>query len=414
MATDTDTANRTMSTNRARTHQPTRWGRLAAWALLGIALSVVLALQAASSVLTVPQPAYAARLFPLNGLAVEQDTVRSLTENVTSEADVVPVARDLADLARRAIAMEALSPRAHAVLALGESDESRKVALLTAATRVNRRDLMMQGLVLDHQVSERDFPGALATLDRLLRVHPEREEFFFPLLYRALRERAALPAFVEILDGGSEWHRRFIVRAPVEANALSNLALIRGRLKLKDEEFDRRLIMQLAEEGDMATAGRIYRNVTGVAEGGPAFGTIPWIGAFPPFDWKLADQPTMRGQLEADGKQLDVFVRSGRGGILAQRIVEPGAGPFAVVIDHALAPVDQVRDVRLQLRCGGNGQPFYDERFSPGINRFEIPALPAACEGFANLAIYARAWSGRSQITGTIGEIELVAGRSPD
>lgn len=406
----TATANRMTGAKRGRRRRPTiRSGRAALCAGAGAALAIPLALQAASSVLTSKQPALAVRLFPANGLAMEQLAADRMLAGVTDPAELTLAAREHADLAREAVMREALSPRAHAVLALAEADQTRRDDILAAATAINRRDLLMQGLVLERQVALNDFGGSLATLDRLLRVHPEQEEFFFNILYRALREPAALDAFADILDGGSDWHVRFLRRAVVEGDALVNLARLRDRLELEDEEFDRRLIAALAKAGRYDIAHGLYRRASGESADGLTRGVISWDAGYAPFDWRLAKQAELRAQPAASGDVLDVFVRSGHGGILAERIIRPGRNGFAITLEHALTPIDQVRDVRLQLRCEQQDSPFYDERFSPGTNRFVIGGLPAGCGDYVTLSIHARAWSGRSQIRGTIEPLQITS-----
>lgn len=379
--------------------------RLVLCTCFALALAVVLLLQAASSVLARKQPELAVRLFPLNGLALERAAYRSFLAGVKGEADLVPSARQAADLARRAAAREALTPNAHGILALAAADPARRDAILAAASTTNRRNLFMQGLALDRYVEQGNFPDTLATLDRLLRVHPEQKRYFFPILTRALQDERSLPAFAEVLDGSSDWHLDFLRRSALEEATLDNFVRLRGQLALRDEAFDRRLILRLAQTGRYDTAYAIYRSA---ADGRTSSrtGAIPWTSTFAPFEWKLANEAGFRAQATPEGDQLEVFVRSGQGGILAERVLAANPQGFDITVDHALNPPDQVRDVRLQLRCSGSGSPFFDQRFVEGTNRFAVDQVPAGCD-YLLLAIRARAWSGRSQISGTIGELRI-------
>ena len=384
---------------------PARPLRLVICAAFGLALAAALALQATSSVLTRKNPEYALRVFPLNGLAAEEAAYNDFLMRIEKPDDLIPAARASVERARATIASEALTPRAHGLIALAETDQGKRDRLLAAASALNRRDLFMQGIALERFVQQRDFSNSLATLDRLLRVHPEQKDYFFGILTAALRDERSLPAFAEILDGSSDWHRAFLLRASRNPEALGNLTRLRALLETKDNTFDRELILRLANAGRYADAYAIYREVTGGGER-QGRGTIPWTSDYAPFDWQLTEGTGLRGFAAPGSDELEVFVRRGEGGIVAQRVIAADPGGFAVELEHRLAPADQVRDVRLQLRCDGSRTPFYDERFELGPNRFEIGGIPAGCD-YLILAIHARAWSSRSQLRGTIGELRI-------
>ncbi len=87
-------------------------------------------------------------------------------------------------------------------------------------------------------------------------------------------------------------------------------------------------------------------------------------------------------------------------------MISPPQGPFRVRVQHRIAPADQLRDVRLQLVCANTSTLVFDERFSRQGDGFEIDAISANCENLL-LAINARAWSGRSALSGTIEQIAI-------
>ena len=172
---------------------PARPLRLVICAAFGLALAAALALQATSSVLTRKNPEYALRVFPLNGLAAEEAAYNDFLMRIEKPDDLIPAARASVERARATIASEALTPRAHGLIALAETDQDKRDRLLAAASALNRRDLFMQGIALERFVQQRDFSNSLATLDRLLRVHPEQKDYFFGILTAALRDERSLP-----------------------------------------------------------------------------------------------------------------------------------------------------------------------------------------------------------------------------
>ncbi len=383
------------------------WPRLLAASAIGILLALMLGAQAASSVTTRTAPDFAVSLFPANGLAREQLAAKTFTAGITEPDDAPEAARQAADIAVAAVLSDPLVPKAYAILALAQPEEAKRRAILDVASQINRRDLFLQGLVLQEHIAERNYPRTIETLDQILRVNPEYSREFFPVLVEALGEEETIPLFANMLDGSSPWHQRFLNFAVGQREILPNLAVLRQDVFVDDENFDRRLIAGLAGQGDIAGAEALYRRVSGSDTGLGRYGLLDWKSAYPPFDWRFVDQTGFRAQQSADGKELELSVRPGKGGIIAARLLRTPEPPFEIRNANRISPADQLRDVRLQLLCANSQTPFYDERFSNGADGFRIESLPQDCEHMI-LAINARAWSGRSALSGTIQSIEIV------
>src|SRR5690606_11829299 len=120
--------------------------------------------------------------------------------------------------------------------------------------------------------------------------------------------------------------------------ALTNLAALRDGLDIQDQEFDRRLIAALAKTGRYDVAHGLYRRASGESADGLTRGTISWEPGYGPFDWRLANKSDLRAQRQPSGAALEVFVRSGHGGILAERVIRPGRDGLVITVDHALTP----------------------------------------------------------------------------
>ncbi|MXO82057.1 hypothetical protein GRI35_01550 [Altererythrobacter aestiaquae] len=375
--------------------------------VIALVLAALAFLQASSSVLTRKQPALATQLFPLNGLAWEQMASREFMSGVTEEADIVPSAQSAADTARRAFALDPLAPKAFAVLAFAEGAGETRQEVLGAALEINRRDLLLQGLVLEGEVARKDYEGTLATLSSILRVHPEQKTNFFPVLMQALADDAALPALAGILDRSEEWHDDFLGSAARNPAVTANLATLRLSRGAVDPDIDRRLIEGLLAAGDVGKARNIYVAASNTAETNARTPSpIDWRKDFPPFDWKLADEAGFRAQLAKNQTDLELFVRGGQGGPIAERLIAVPLSGFTVTVEHQLGPPEQVKDVRLQVRCFGDEEPFYDEPFRIRRHSFRISNVPARCD-FVTLTIHARAWTGRSAIRGTLSRLAI-------
>ena len=377
------------------------------WAsLVGVVLALALGAQALSVVSTKAAPELAVSLFPANGEAREELAFKVFSGGVEKPEDAPEAAQAASDLARMAIQSDPLSAKAYAILAIAQPDDAQQRQVVEAATRINRRDLSVQGLALQHHLAESDYRKTIDTLDQILRVHPKYSAEFFPVLAQALAEEATIPEFARMLDGSSPWHGKFLTYAVRQQDVLPNLAVLRQEITVDDERFDRDLIFGLARIGDVDSAEAVFRHITGAKDSLSSTGVIDWAAAYPPFEWQLVNQPGFRAQPSQDGKQLEISIRPGKGGLVAGRLMSAPNAPFMIRIKHRIAPSEQVRDVRIQLTCAGQTAAFYDERLNRADNGLLVDSLPAECDHFI-LGINARAWSGRSALGGTIDSIEI-------
>lgn len=388
-----------------------RPARLIGAIVIGLVLASLAALQSASSVLTRPQPAMAVRLLPINGPAWEQLANQQFVAGVASQDDILPSAKHAAPTAMRAFKYEPLTSKAHAIVAIAQGnqgDGAGRRALLDAAIRLDRRDLLLQGQNLEDRIARKDYAGALDAMDIILRVHSAQHATFFKILTQVLTQDAALPEMARILEGDARWHQAFIGYASRDRAALPNLSKLRLQRQQTNPEIDRNLISGLSAMGEMEQAYRIYNVATGTGAQSAAGGSIDWSSKFPPFDWQLEDQPGFRAQPSRSGKQLEIFVRSGKGGLIAQRTLPVPAGNISLILTHNVVPANQVKNVRITVGCTGSDAPFFDQALSPGKNHFRLGKVGARCQ-FINLVIHARAWSGRPNLEGTIDPLQISA-----
>ena len=384
------------------------WPRLIVSSLVGVGLAILVGLQSLSSVSTRTAPALAVQLFPANGLARERLVFEQFTAGISEPGDEVEAARAVVDQARKTLRSDPLAPKAIAILALAQQDDESRRGILDIGQQLNRRDLTLQGLVLQERLAEGDYPRSIETLDQILRVHPEYSQEFFPVLVSALADEETVPLFADMLDGSSPWHERFLRHAVGTREVLPQLAVLRREITIADEIFDRRLISGLATIGEIESAQEIFRFATGSDAIASGTGVIDWQSTYPPFQWRFLDEPGFRAQTSNDMEKLELSVRPGKGGVIAARLLGAPDRPFEVRIKHRISPADQLRDVRLQLICATNSEAFFDERFSRQGEGFLVNSMPSGCEHML-MAINARAWSGRSALSGTVDQIEIIA-----
>ena len=386
------------------TYNPRRFA-IASGLLAGLA--ILLLLQSISSINFKREPELSISLLPMNGLAREQFAFTEFAAKVTDPKETQAAAEYASGQARRALRSKPLAPKSHAILAMAEPDSSVRSEIISLAASLNRRDLALQGLWLNEKLSEGNFPATIEALDQILRVHPQHSEQFFPVLAEALEDQRTIPEFAQLLQGPLPWKTGFLRYAVRQRQLQPNLALLRMQIGFEGEPIDRSLIAGLVRQGLYSEAHGLYAHIIENPPVGSELTIGPWRSAYPPFDWYFVNDAGFRVQPSLNGETLDIAVRSGRGGVIIEKFIPAPTGAAQVRIKHRIAPLQQLRDVRLQANCAGNGTPYFDGRFKPGEVVFDLPQAPQGCD-FVSLVIYARAWTGQSSLSGTIESFEMV------
>jgi hypothetical protein len=349
------------------------------------------------------QPQVAQRIWGLNGEALDRLAYVDISLAVQDGKTPRAAAADIMPLARQAFIREPLSPSALAVLGLGQSDPARGQALLSEASALDKRDSLLQSAVLQDQLEREDVPGMLTTLDRILRVQVEARPLLFSVLKKALADPASLGAFQRILQsddkvlpGDTDWRVSFLRSAATDPQVTANLGALRLQTDFGDAEFDRRLLRGLVAQGQVGLASQIYAKAKGAH---PASSNTLWPTTLPPFDWGLADDEGFRAEPSIDGKNLDIYVASGEGGVVAHRLMNT---PKRVTLSLTMRSGTS-DDLRLQASCPGKS-PFADLPLASGTKSYDVGG--STC-GIADIAIYARATSGESPVDASLGPIQI-------
>ena len=374
--------------------------------VLGIGFAIALAVQSASMVSVRTDPAYALQIDPDNGRALGKYALGLFSAAAQEGTDIGEAAKSAEGWAYKGYQVYPLNPEALAVLAMAQDNVGKKRAILTEASKLNRRSLSLQGLALQMHVEGENIPAAVATLDQILRVHPERSEEFFPVLAGALSKEEVIPSFVEILADEPPWQEGFLRFAALQPDAVRNAAKLRTQIASDDPIVSQQMITGLVAAGDLTAAREhyLFAKKAHPREAGN------WSSEFPPFDWKFADTRDMRAQVSRDGAKVDLFVKSGNGGVVMERLLAPSQSAFSVEVDADIRPAGKDEDVRVQVTCAGSGAgsgtALLDMPLSEQGSGFPVPAPAADC-GDRKLAIYARAWRGQASMRGTIESITI-------
>ena len=370
--------------------------------LLGLGLGF----QSAGIALTSKEPEIATRLFPLNGLAQENIASETYASSAVDSEEPEAAARRAEMWARLAYLKEPLTPNSLAILALAEDQEKSRSLVVDLASTLNRRELTLQGLVLQEHVLAENYGGAVGTIDEILRVRPSRSAELFPVLLSVFVQEGAVEEFSRVLDGSSPWHKRFISYAIGKPEALANLVELRSRQSFDDPKLDQTFLRNLAAGGDLEASFTLYRLLSEEGSAGRSNQVLSWVSTFEPFDWSFVDSPEFRAQTSQNSDNLELYIRPGNGGPFAKRTIRAPEVPFAISVTHEIRPSNLSQDVKVVLTCLGSGEQIMEVPFGENEMSHSIDRLPSGCS-YLELALHGRAWSGKSALKGEISPLLL-------
>lgn len=371
-------------------------------------LAVGLGFQSAGIALTSKEPETAIKLFPLNGLAHENIASEMYTSSGVLSKEPEAAARSAENWARLAYLKEPLTPKSLAVLALASDTKQSRTEAVNLASVLNRRELTLQGLVLQEHVLAENYGGAIGTIDELLRVRPSRSAELFPVLLSVFAEDGNVEEFARVLDGTSPWHKQFFRYALGKPEALTNLLKLRFRQSFGDQRLDQTLVRNLAEEGNLDASFVLYSRLSDPETVEQSKQVLNWISTFEPFDWSFVDNAEFRAQTSRNSNELELYIRPGNGGQFAKRIIRAPKVPFTISAEHEIGPSNSYQDVKIAVTCIENGKLVSEASFGEeGISE-SISSLPFGCS-YLEIALHGRAWSGQSALRGEISPIVLSA-----
>ena len=369
-------------------------------------LAAGLGFQSAGIALTSKEPEIATKLFPLNGLAQENIASETYASSAVLSQEPEAAARSAEMWAQLAYLKEPLTPNSLAILALAADTKQSRTELVNLASALDRRELTLQGLVLQERVLAENYGGAVDTIDEILRVRPSRSAELFPVLLSVFVQEGAVEEFARVLDGASPWHKRFVSYAIGQPEALANLVELRSRQTFDDQKLDQTLLRNLAAGGDLEASYALYRRLSGEGSAGRSNQVLSWISTFEPFDWSFVDSAEFRAQTSQNSDNLELYIRPGNGGPFAKRTIRAPEVPFAISATHEIRPSNLSQDVKVVLTCLGSGEQIMEVPFGENEMSHSITRLPSGCS-YLELALHGRAWSGKSALRGEISPLLL-------
>ncbi|MGB3740218.1 MAG: hypothetical protein WA948_12810 [Pontixanthobacter sp.] len=398
----------------------------------GIALAAVGGAQAASNVFAMTAPERAIGLSPLSSQAPTR-LARTLFAAVpggtlqTDRADTgaLGAAYDLArQFARTAILRDPLAIDAATIYAAGLPTAERRDALI-AASALNKRTRLLNGLLLQQYQQMGDPEGVLTVLDHTLRVRPSLRSQILPVMVALLNTRDAVPYFAEVLSDGPSWTNSFLVAAARDRTVARNLGALRIALDAADDRgagesqtepitlaTDRAIIESLIRNGILEEAAAVYRIASSDHNAAPRTGaagadpyTIDWTNALPPLEWQFADDRGFYARTRMDETDLKISIRPGFGGVLAERFILLPNDATGIRLTHTIEPAEQRQNLNLKLTCATGGGPLIDTEFQS--SPMELTWTRDTPCPIAQITVEGRAFSTDIRTSGTIAPITI-------
>lgn len=274
-----------------------------------------------------------------------------------------------ARLARKALARDLLVPEAWRILALdyqarGGPDRLTE-NLLSASTRVSRRDAATSALLFERLAKANRLREAFRHLDLVLRRSEEGRRALLPAMVQGLAEPVFRREVATALNRGADWSEAFYRQVGVTP-ALDQQPLVEfvqtlsPKVIRKDRDALEQLAAQLVQKGHYSAAKVVGERL---AIPGYGFGAVGFEGVQlnPPFGWAL--QSTMRydavigsfGGEIAEENALYLGISNAGSFEVARKFVYVPAGPATI---SAMAGSDgrtPPSAIELAVACGAPG-----------------------------------------------------------
>ena len=328
----------------------------------------------ASQAVAKRDPQVALALWPANGdaamrLAAQEMRAARLARMADGSGAAAYAVRNprAEQLARRSLRHRALNPEALEILALSQTlKDDRRLAILRAANRLSRRELITQLFIIDYWARAGDSRRALDNYDALLRRRTPARDLAGRMLAQGVADPALRQDIVGLLRQSPPWASLLyyhLAREPGNAAGFVQLhRLLRGEGLIpiaSSEEFAQRLldrndVEQAAAISELA-AGMTFAPQAGVQD--TAFDVEP---AFPG-NWTVVD-PTDTSLFPLAGGGAILNQARNRAGTVAYRLVSltPGRYTTSLTMNPASARA-LATDERPQARLSCAGAPLADE-----------------------------------------------------
>jgi hypothetical protein len=348
-----------------RSSTATRTALALALVAVGLALGYAVIRESVAHLIARRDPAFAELLWPPTAEARDR-AAQVMVANAVTKPEIGE-AEKAAVNALKAAPLSITALRSVALVRALELGQPGAAPLMRLAGQRNLRDPQIQLWLFQDAIDARRYAEAFARADIVLRRRPEAEALVFPRFMAALNDPTAGPALVTILSTAPPWREDFIrdlvaITDPAAAPTRLLQTLARSARPPTDTEV-LHVTNALVTSRRYDEARRVWTDLVSRTTGEQGLvynGDFERPTGAPPFDWQLAEEGGVLGQIlsrAGEGRALFVEFPAGRRAEPArQLVVLPRGAPYRLT---GMAMVEQLpgdAGVKLTLSCADDGK----------------------------------------------------------
>lgn len=384
-------------------------------AMLGVVAAGLSFALTASTLVRRGNPEMAARMMPIDSLALAYRAERLLAE------DPLHPKAEVGKLARSALRLQALNPTALRVLgfaAATSGDERTGRALILQAQRQSRRDASSQFWLIEDAVQRGDIRTALVHYDIVLRNKPFSHKILFPILLDTLGDPAIRLALRRYIRTDEIWAPQFASYALANSKDLTSLVALTiesGGLKNPQMAHEQAvgLIARLVSEHRFAAARRIYLTMPGATPArlvNPGFDKADLEARYGAIGWQTRSETDASSSLMENDTGRPSMLLSANAlttTSIATKLLYLKPGKYYVGIVLSKFEGGEGAAVGIQIRCPAltGDRPVWSQHASARTIRGEF-MLPAGC-GAQYLDIVVSGGSGTSMLDAAVRSVAV-------
>lgn len=302
--------------------------------LLCCALALVAGSAAFSNSFGRRMPALAAQLPPTNGNVLSR-LASALAAEAAREAQqtanfaIPDAARELAESALVSEPSLGQAVRTLALYHAALGDENRAEALMLSASRLSRRDSVVNLWLAERSLERGDLEYGIALMDATLRTDTRAASMLLPRMVELLEVPGAEQYYLPMLEADPPWLQDFWSAVLQDQSAPRQVARVRSELLKSGVKIpagqDALLIKQLVNAQQFEEAVRLYRQVRAEKYG-------PTV-SYAPIDWLMVSAPKYGSSLDAESNQISLSGLPGAEGPIAQRLVRLRQGSYRLTVE---------------------------------------------------------------------------------
>lgn len=354
--------------------------------VLSLGFAYLAFVNVAGNVLAYKAPELALRIDPNNEFANAEQAnslvMGSNNETADQERSLFLVEKSL----RQAPGISG-SLRNYVLILEPDLPEDRAYRIMQLASRLSKRDIVSLLWLVENASLSDNVPDTLSYYDRALSVEPQLGKLMFPLLANGLSDQELRDPILALLSERPSWLSSFLAFLLTDDQAAENLVLLDRTLSARSDimtpDYRIQAGNRLIALGDYEAAKTMLPDSIRLSGDISDFSYRSTDRA--PYSWSLKSGATHISEITGASK-LMVRQQSGRGAVLAERMIAPG-GPLRFRASVSSEASDPDRMPVFEITCVGGAPSYVVHALAKTKNNmFEYRRDEPGCE-FAGILI---------------------------